>query len=144
MSILRDDRLVALHDLVEACRASAGHGALAAETMSGDARAGELQAMAQHRSGMADFFAERMIESDDMPAAPPAERNLLQTALATAKAAFADDGEAALLAGCRAREEEVLRCAEAAELAPLGAAEKAAAKTLAAAAHQCLGSLLNV
>jgi len=81
VSILRDDRLLALHDLVEACRSSASHAALAAELMAGDPRAPDLQALADERSADADFFAERMIAEDDIPGGPPEERSLLEAPL---------------------------------------------------------------
>ena len=143
MSILRDERLVALHDLVEACRASASHCEMAAEALSGDSRAEALQALAAQRNREADFFAERMIEEDDIPAGPPEERGLLQTALARGKAAVADDGGAALLADCREQEEAVLQQAEAGQQAPLRDDEKAAAATLAADVRRRLEGLLK-
>ncbi len=143
MSILRDERLVALHDLVEACRASASHCEMVAEALSGDSRAEALQALAGQRNREADFFAERMIEEDDIPAGPPEERGLLQTALARGKAAVADDGGAALLADCRQQEEAVLQQAEAGQQAPLRDDEKAAAATLAADVRRRLEGLLK-
>lgn len=130
MSILRDDRLVALHDLVESCRDSARHCALAAEMMEGDPRAGKLQALAECRSRDADFFAARMIEADDIPGGPPEERSLLQTALAGAKAALADSGWEALLDDCRTREQALMDCARAAREAPLRDDEREAAAHL--------------
>jgi hypothetical protein len=144
LSILRDDRLVALHDLVAACRASASHCALAADLMAGDPKAESLQALADQRNREADFFGKGMIEADDIPEGPPEERSLLQTALAGAKAAFADDGAAALLQDCRTQEEEVLRRAEAGADAPLRESEKTAAAQLAADARARLETLLKV
>jgi len=141
VSLLRDDRLVALHDLVEACRASAQHGTLAAQHMAGDPRAANLQELADRRAGAADFFAGRMIAEDDIPGGPPEERGLLEAALARAKAAFAEEGMAALLADCRLREEAVLRQAEAAQEAPLREDERAAAQRLAADAARHLATL---
>jgi hypothetical protein len=141
VSILRDDRLVALHDLVEACRASASHCALAAELMADAPPSGDLRILAEQRGGEADFFATRMIEEDDIPGGPPEERSLLQAALARAKAAFADDGWDALLADCRKQEEVVLQQAEAAHSAPLRDDEKAAAAALAADARRRLETL---
>jgi len=143
LSILRDERLVALHDLVEACRASASHCTLVAEAMAEDSRAKELQALAGQRNGEADFFGKRMIAEDDIPEGPPEERSLLQAALARGKAALAEDGEEALLADCRAREEEVLRQAEAARGAPLRDDEKAAAAALAEDARRRLDGLFK-
>ena len=143
MSILRDERLVALHDLVEVCRASARLYALAAEMLPDEPRARELQALAEQRNGEADFFGERMRESHDIPAGSPEERDLLQTALAGVKAALNDDGEASLLADCRAQEQDVLRQAGAAAKAPLHAAEKTAAAALADDARRRLEQLLQ-
>ncbi|GAB4360529.1 MAG: hypothetical protein Kow00114_14240 [Kiloniellaceae bacterium] len=138
MSILRDERLVALHDLVEACRSSASHAALAAELMAGDSRAAALQALADQRAADADFFAERMIAEGDIPGGPPEERSLLDAALARARAAFADEGWAALLADCRAQEETVCRQAQAAQGAPLRDDERIAAEALAGRAQEAL------
>lgn len=131
MSLLRDDRLVTLHDLVEACRDSARHCSLAAEFMAEDPRAGALRSLAEQRAGEADFFGDRMIAEDDIPGSAPEERSLLETALARAKAAFAEEGLETLLADCRAQEVAVLQQAEAAQHAPLRDDEKAAAKALA-------------
>jgi len=143
LSILRDERLVALHDLVEACRDSASYCALVADALGEDSRAAELRALAEQRGREADFFGDRMIEEEDIPGGPPEERNLLQSALARGKAALSDDGEAALLADCRIREETVLRNAEAANDAPLRDDEKSAAEALAADARRRLESLLR-
>ncbi len=143
MSILRDERLVALHDLVEACRASARHCTLVAEAMPEDSRAKELQTLAEQRNREADFFGRRMIAEDDIPGAPPEELGLLQTALARGKAALAEDGWDALLEDCRGQEEEVLRQAEAAQDAPLRDDEKAAAASLAEDARRRLDGLLK-
>lgn len=141
MSILRDERLVALHDLVEACRSSASHAALAAELMVDDPRARDMQALADQRSADADFFAERMIAEDDIPGGPPEERSLLDAALARVRAAFADEGWEALLDDCRAQEEAVRRQAETARVAPLRDDEKVAAEALADRAREALARL---
>ncbi len=130
LSILRDDRLLALHDLVEACRASARHAELAAEMLSEDPRAAEMSALAAQRKQDAERFCEPILEAEDVPPGPPEERGLLETALASAKAAFAEDGGAALVEGCRAQEQKVLRCAEAAAAAPLRDEEKAVVERL--------------
>lgn len=141
MSILRDDRLLALHDLVEACRASAQQAEAAAEVLAEDARARQLEALAAQRRRDAGEFCEPIIESEDIPPAPPEERGLLELALAGARAAFAEDGWAALLADCRAREQDVLRCAEEAVEAPLREGEKAAAEKLAADVRRRLAEM---
>lgn len=144
MSLLRDDRLVILHDLVEACRASSRHCALAADLMAEDPRAGDLRNLAAQRAGAADFFGGRMIAEDDIPGGPPEERSLLETALARAKAAFAEEGMDTLLADCRAQEVVVLQQAEAARHAPLRDDEKQAAKALAEDAGRRIDTLLKI
>ena len=144
MSLLRDGRLVALHDLVEACRASSRHCILAAELMPDDPRAAALQALGEQRAATADFFGERMIAEDDIPAGPPAERSLIETALARAKAAFVDAGMDAVLADCREQEVAVLQEAEAARHGPLRDDEKAAAKALAEDAGRRLETLFKL
>jgi len=143
VSIMRDDRLLALHDLVAACRASAQHARLAAEVLSDDPRAKQLQALAAQRERVADTFSQPIIEADDIPAGPPEERGLLETALARARAAFDEDGGASLLEDCRAREQAVLRCAEAAAEAPLRNREKTTARELAADARTWIDGLSN-
>src|SRR3546814_14456495 len=91
LTLFRDDRRVALHDLVEACRSSARHCLLAAELMPNDPRCEELRALGGKRTATADFFGERMIAEDDIPGGPPEERSLVETVLARARAAFADE-----------------------------------------------------
>ncbi|MGF1592579.1 MAG: hypothetical protein ACFCUW_04825 [Kiloniellaceae bacterium] len=143
MSILRDDRLLALHDLVEACRDSARHCALAAEMMEDDPRAGKLRDLAERRSREADFFGARMIEEDDIPGGAPEERSLLQAALAGARSVLVDSGWEALLDDCRSREQEVMDCAKAAREAPLRDDERKAAGELADDAGQQLETLFK-
>jgi len=143
LSILRDERLVALHDLVEACRASASSCALVAELMADDPRVGDLTALADRRNSDADFFGNRMTAEGDIPEGPPEERNLLQIALAGARAAFADAGLDAFLADCRAQENAVRQRAEAAQRAPLHDDERAAAAVLAEDAGRRLEALLK-
>jgi len=143
VSILRDERLLALHDLVSACRASSSHCEQAAELLAKDPKAGGLKALAQRRREAADFFGERMVEADDIPEGQPEELSLLQTVLARAKTAFAHDGGAALLEVCRVQEEEVEKCARAAAGTELGQAEQAAADALARDARSQLDSLLK-
>jgi len=59
LSLLRDDRLVTLHDLVEVCRAASQHCLLAAESMPGDPRAAALRDLGERRA------------ADAVRAAPP-------------------------------------------------------------------------
>jgi hypothetical protein len=144
VSLLRDERLVVLHDLVEASRASAQHCILAAELMPDDPRAAALQALGEQRAAAADFFGERMIAEDDIPGGPPAERSLVEAALARAKAIFADAGMDAVLADCREQEVAVLQEAEAARHGPLRDDEKAAAEALAEDAGRRLETLFKL
>ena len=143
MSLLRDDRLVTLHDLVEACRASSQHCLLAAELMPEDPRAAALRDLGGRRAADADFYGERMVAEDDIPGGPPAELSFIETALARARAAFADEGFGALLADCREREVAVLKEAEAACHGPLRDDEKAAARALAQDAAERLETLFK-
>ncbi|HEY9539057.1 MAG TPA: hypothetical protein VIS03_15795 [Kiloniellaceae bacterium] len=143
MTLFRDDRLVALHDLVEACRSSARHCLLAAESMPNDPRCEELRALGEKRTANADFFGARMIAEDDIPGGPPEERSLVETVLARARAVFADEGMDALLADCREQEVAVLQQAEAACHAPLRKDEKAAAKALTDDAGRRLDTLFR-
>lgn len=143
MSILRDERLVALHDLVAVCRDSALHCSLALEELPEDPVATELEALAAQRRREADFFAARMIAEDDIPGGSPEERSLLDTALARAKAALGEDERDALMAACRAQEEGLVQQAEAAQSAPLREDEKAAAVALADDARHRLATLFK-
>lgn len=143
MSILRDDRLVALHDLVEACRNASRHHLLAAELLEEDPRAGDLQALAERRSRDADFFSERMLEEDDIPGGPPEERSLLEAALARAKGALTDMTWESMLEDCRLQEEAVASQAEAARGAALRDDEQQAVAELAEDARRHLESLLK-
>lgn len=143
MSLLRDDRLVALYDLVEACRASSQHCLLAAELLPEDPRAEALRALGERRAADADFFGERMVAEGDIPGGPPAERSFIETALARARAAFADEGFDALLADCRERELAVLKEAEAACHGPLRDDEIAGAKVIARDAAERLETLFK-
>lgn len=143
MSILRDDRLVALHDLVEACRNASRHHLLAAELMVDDPRAGDLRALAEQRGREADFFGDRMIAEDDIPGGPPEERSLLETALARAKGAFTDAAWESLVADCRLQEETVAAQAAQAGAAPLRDDEQEAARALVEDARRRLDSLFK-
>ena len=143
MNLLRDDRLVALHDLVEVCRASSRHCRLTAELMADDPRASELRALGEQRAAEADFFGARMIAEDDIPGGAPAECSLLETAFARAKAALADEGMDALVTDCREQEMAVLKEAEAACHRPLRDDEKAAAAKLAEDAALRIDTLLK-
>jgi hypothetical protein len=131
VSILRDARLLALRDLVAACRASSSYCAHVAGLLSDDPRGQALEDLAARRHEVADFFAERMIEADDIPEGQPEELSLLESALAGARAALANDGGAALIEACRAQEEKVEAAARAAVEADLEAAERSAAEALA-------------
>jgi len=143
VSILRDERLLALHDLVAACRASSSHCSHAAGLLPGDRRAQALEELAARRHEAAEFFAEHMVEADDIPEGQPEELNLLESALAGARAAFANDGGAALIETCRAQEKKVEEAARAAAGAELGAAEKSATEALARDARRCLDEVLT-
>lgn len=143
MSILRDDRLVALHDLVEVCRNASRHHLLAAELMTDDPRADDLRALAKQRGREAEFFGDRMIAEDDIPAGPPEERSLLESALARAKGAFTDSAWEALVEDCRFQEEAVVTQAEEAAKAPLHDDELKAAEALAEDARRRLETLFK-
>src|SRR3546814_18788065 len=96
--------------------------------MPNDPRCEELRALGGKRTATADFFGERMIAEDDIPGGPPEERSLVETVLARARAAFADEGMDALLADCRDPEVAVLQQDEAACHAPVHEDEQAAAQ----------------
>lgn len=111
--MLRDDFLAALHDLVVACREAAQRHRAAAESCTGsDARL--LTDCATARDKAADRIAEFMMSQDDLPPGMPEERELFESAVSLATAAFSQDETAALFERSDAKELDVAEAAQAA------------------------------
>ncbi|MDA0703369.1 MAG: hypothetical protein O3A96_09065 [Proteobacteria bacterium] len=93
--MLRDDFLAALHDVVVACREAAQRHRAAAESCTGsDTRL--LTGCAAARDRAADRIAEFMMTHDDLPPGTPEERELFESAISLATAAFSQDEIGAL------------------------------------------------
>ena len=143
MKLMRSDRLVALKDLVEVCTAAARSYTAAAEVLPDGPLAESLRSLASARTERADFFAARMSEDGDLPAAPPEERTILETAVTKAKAALSEDEVAVIRADCAKRETAVLDQAVSAQETELAAEERAAAAALVAEAEASLAGLFR-
>ena len=113
MSILRSDEQIALNELIVACREAANGHRTAAELLSQDALAQQLEELAQDRETMADKLAELVLEGDDIPDAPSAEKELLESAVARLKSVISDDEARQALEDCKLKERKVFEAAEA-------------------------------
>lgn len=114
MDIIRSSLLVALNDLIIACREAASRHRTAAEAVDNRDLEHELRRLADARTALADDLAEIVKKKGDIPNAPPDERELLETVAARVKAALGTDETARLLDGCQAKEDRVAEAAEAA------------------------------
>lgn len=111
--MLRDDFLAALHDVIVACREAAQRHRATAESCTGsDAKL--LTDTAAARDHAADRIAEFMMAHDDLPPAAPEERELVESAVSLATAAFSQDEISALFERSDAKEKEVAEAAQAA------------------------------
>ncbi len=143
MNLLRDDRLVALNDLIEACREAARTYEAAAETLQDNPLSQSLYALSKERDRKADFLAQRVREDGDIPAGPPEEIATLATAATKAKALLSDDRVTVIRADCARQEKAVLDQAVSAQNCYLKDDEYALAAQLAAEAQENLESLLR-
>ena len=113
MSILRSDDQIALNDLIVACREAANGHRTAAELLSDDALAQQLEEIARDREAMAERLAEIVIEADDVPDAPSAEKELLGSAAMRLKSVINEDEIRTVLDDCKQKEQKVVEAAEA-------------------------------
>lgn len=112
MAILRDETMLALHDLVVASREAANRYETVAQTVEDAGIAERLGQLGRARTAAADALAEIIVSRDDVPGAPNEESELLHNALAKVKAALSDDELRTLLAECRAADEAVVEAAD--------------------------------
>lgn len=111
MDILRNDYLVALNDLVLACRNAANSHSNCA-MIAGDTTLGKaLSSLCQERTRVSDELAEVVIAENDVPMAPSGEKDVIEKAVLQAKAVLGDSPTEDALKECRAREEEIVAAA---------------------------------
>lgn len=114
MGLLRDDSLVALNDLLIACREAADCHRTAAKASHDPDLAQELTALARDRDAMAEVLREAIVAQDDIPGAPNQEKELIEAALTRVKSVLSEDETVQLLDDCQAKEERVTETAESA------------------------------
>ena len=113
MSILRSDEQIALNELIVACREAANGHRTAADLVSQEALVQQLREVARDREAMAEKLAELVLEEDDIPDAPSAEKELLESAVARLKLVISDDEVLQALEDCKLKERKVVEAAEA-------------------------------
>lgn len=143
MTLLRSDRLLALQDLVEACRAAAQYYEAALPLLQDPGLNARLSKLAQERQAKADYFAAQMAKADDLAGGPPEERAILQAVVTRAKAALSNNETSAILSDCARYETAVLDQAVGAQDASLKDDEAKTAAALAADAQQNLETLFK-
>jgi len=114
MSMLRSEIVIALNDVVVACREAASQHQTAAAACGDEALRAALEELSRDRSAAIDEISQKVQDLGDVPNAPPHEKELFETAVTRVKAALSDDELAALLEDCESKE---LRVAEAAAAA---------------------------
>lgn len=112
MAILRDENMMALNDLVVACREAANRITAASEAMDDDGLATRLAALAEQRNAAADELAEIIVSQDDIPNVPNSERELLRNVATRVVAALSDDRQRELLVRCRDADDAIVEAAE--------------------------------
>ncbi len=112
MSLLRSDSLVALNDLLVACREAASCHRTAADTCPDPDIAKDLAALAQDREDMAENLAETLIAMDDIPNAPNEEKELIEATLTRVKSLLGESEILQLLEDCRTKEQRVAEAAD--------------------------------
>jgi ferritin-like protein len=113
MDILRDDYLVALNDLVQACREAALCYARAAEQDRKGTRSERLRDVASRRRDSAEDFAEMVAKEGDIPAAPSDEKEFLDDVVAQVKTAISEKALQDLLRNCAEKETAIVAAADA-------------------------------
>lgn len=122
MSVLRSEIVIALNDLVSACREAASQHRTAADACGDEALRAALADLSRERSAAIDDISRKVQELGDVPNAPPHEKELFEAAVTRVKAALSEDELTALLEDCEAKE---LRVAETATTAAAHAGDKA-------------------
>lgn len=107
MRYLRDEDLIAINELIVACREAADRHGTVADLVQDRHLAAELSALGRDRAAVADELAEAVIAKDDIPNAPSEEKVLLEAAATRLKAAISRDDTLKLLEDCKAKEDRV-------------------------------------
>ncbi len=113
MSLLRSEYLVALNDLIVACRDAAACHLRAARLIEDRALADELTALGKDREAIAEQLAAAMLTKDDIPNAPDSEKVLLDAVATRLKSALSRDDTLQLLHDSEVREDAVTEAARA-------------------------------
>jgi uncharacterized protein (TIGR02284 family) len=113
MTILRDELLVALNDLIVALREAVGVHAAAADAVSNKALADELRKLSRDRSASADRLADVVTAKGDIPNAPSDEQELLKSAVIRLKSALSDNDVLQVLRDCQTADDRVIEAADA-------------------------------
>jgi uncharacterized protein (TIGR02284 family) len=103
--MLRDDRQVALNQVIEALLNAADVHREGADLLDADpALAGVLRALAQRRQEVARELGEHVRRLGDLPSEPDADLQTAKTVLGWLQAALAEDRRAEVLQHCRQAE----------------------------------------
>lgn len=111
MSILRSEVVVALNDVIMACREAAIHHETAADACSVEKLQRALEALSRDRRAAFDELSEKVNDLGDAPNAPAHEKELLDSAVTRVKAALSTDEIIALLDGCESKESRIAEAA---------------------------------
>lgn len=112
MNVLREPHLVALNELIIACRNAANRHRLTADATAGQPMAADLARLAEDRERAADRCAETVLNHDDIPSAPAPEKAQIETAITWAKAGLSGEPVTTYLADCLAEEDRVREAAK--------------------------------
>ena len=113
MSIIRDEFLVALNDLIVALREAVHCHATAAEAVSNAALADALRELSRDREASADRLADVMTAKGDIPNVPADEQQLVKSAVIRLKSALSDNEILQALRDCQAAEDRLIEAADA-------------------------------
>ncbi len=96
--MLRDDRQVALNQVLVACEEAAERHLLAAERLADDAESALLASLARERADVAEELAEEVRRLGDLPDTPDADREAVEEVIGWIKTALGGDEREHLLA----------------------------------------------
>ncbi len=132
MKILKDERAVALNDVIALCLDAAELYEAAADFADAASLAQALRALAGRRRAAVEALAAEVRRLDELPSAPPQEeRVLLETAATQLKASLADASDRQLRSDCAEKEAAIAAAVEAAQAQPLAASALSALQALA-------------
>jgi len=114
MSILRSESIVALNDVIIACREAATQHWTSAEIADNRELEDALRQLSRDRGAAFEDLAREVVDSGDVPNAPAHEKELLSSAVTHVKAALSEDEVARLLDDSDAKEARVVETVRAA------------------------------